>query len=174
MKKRLSIAAILLLLFGGYAVSRQGEVARESSAVKQTTAAPVVSGTPAPPTTGCNLDHVYHPQRLQQHGCVTVTGTVEGVRQEKDGDYHAILKVDSQYQYLLNSGNSKQHNDLVIEDVCQYTVTQSDAISACQGYHSPFPIPKVGKRYSISGSWVTDTIHSWNECHKLTDIHEIS
>jgi len=58
--------------------------------------------------------HVYHSQRLiVKNQCAEVTGTIvdatngtksDGVRHEKDGDTHGWLKVDSQFENLLNDG----------------------------------------------------------------------
>jgi hypothetical protein len=60
-------------------------------------------------------NHVYHSHRLiVKQQCVTVTGTIvdatngkepDGVRHESDGDTHGWLKVDPQFENLLNPGN---------------------------------------------------------------------
>jgi hypothetical protein len=73
---------------------------------------------------------------------VSVTGTIvdasggskpDGVRHEKDGDTHGWLKVDPEFQNLLNAGNtSYEGGNLVFEIVCRFRVTQQDAIKACQ------------------------------------------
>src|SRR5665213_534375 len=85
--------------------------------------------------------HVYKPARLAVHSqCLTVTGVIadatagkrkDGVRHEADGDTHGWLKVDQAYAYTLNAGNvSNEGGNLVFEVVCQFKVTQKDAIQA--------------------------------------------
>ena len=82
----------------------------------------------AAPTAGCDAalwNHVYHPTRLiVKAACVTVTGTLvdatsgaqpDGVRHEADGDTHGWLKVDPQFQSMLNAGNrSAEGGNLVL------------------------------------------------------------
>lgn len=71
--------------------------------------------------------HVYHPYRLHLVSrCKTVRGTVEEVRWEPDGDLHILLAVS---RSLVNSENvSYEHGDLVLEVICQGTITQADAV----------------------------------------------
>jgi hypothetical protein len=125
--------------------------------------------------------HVYHPGRLWLlHGCqaTTLRGTVEYKRAEADGDYHVRLKLDigqSCYgQACINAQNVKQqHGDLVLEPVCEKEVTQTDAISACQGYHNDLVVPRVGVHVEVTGYWVFDDQHGWNELHPLTAIRQL-
>ena len=128
-------------------------------------------------------DHVYNPQRLiVNQKCVAVTGTIvdatngkrsDGVRHEADGDTHGWLKLDSQFEKLLNAGNlSAEGGNLVFEVVCKFHVTQADAIAACpQTYHSSVQIPPIGSHVRIVGSYIQDTNHSkWMEIHPVTSI----
>ena len=103
------------------------------------------------------LQHVYKPQRLiVKNNCIAVTGTIvdatasqskhqpDGVRHEQDGDSHGWLKVDSQFQNLLNAGNaSDEGGNLVFEIVCEFPVTQQDARAACQGYTNQIKVPPM-------------------------------
>jgi hypothetical protein len=138
-----------------------------------------------PPSAGCDdtlWNHVYHPQRLiVKSQCTSVTGTIvdatagqqpDGVRHEADGDTHGWLKVDPQFQNLLNAGNiSSEGGNLVFEIVCKYPVTQPDAKTACLGYHDQVKLPPVGSHVSILGTYVQDTFHAqWMEIHPLTSI----
>ena len=51
-------------------------------------------------------DHVYHPKRLLVlQECKTVSGIIESIKSEKDGDLHIGLKLDSQYVNLLTRAN---------------------------------------------------------------------
>lgn len=126
--------------------------------------------------------HVYHSQRLiLKTQCAEVTGMIvdategkesDGVRHEADGDTHGWLKVDSQFQNLLNAGNiSDEGGNLVFEIVCRFPVTQADAKAACQGYKDTVKLPPVGSRVRIIGTCVQDTFHAqWMEIHPVTSI----
>jgi hypothetical protein len=103
--------------------------------------------------------------------CKTVTGTVEEVRQEADGDLHILLKLDSAYAGLVNSVNvSDQQGDLVLEPVCVGPVSQADAVAACQGFTSTVRIPATGSRVRVTGSYVLDADHGWMEIHPVSRI----
>lgn len=126
--------------------------------------------------------HVYHPTRLiVKQPCLAVTGTIvdatngrepDGVRHEADGDTHAWLKVDQQFQDLLNPGNmSNEGGNLVFEIVCKFNVTQADAKPACASFQDPITIPRVGSHVRIVGSYVRDTNHAqWMEIHPVSSI----
>lgn len=124
---------------------------------------------------GCNsetLNHVYSPDRLEVHNsCQTVTGTVVRNVQEPDGDTHIRLHLDSSYTGLLNDYNYRyQKGTLILEIVCAYSVTQEDAVSACQGYSNQVLIPSVGQHLSVVGQYVTDLDHGWNEIHPVYSV----
>jgi hypothetical protein len=117
--------------------------------------------------------HVYHPQRLKViDSCKTVSGVIQSIKKEQDGDYHIQLKLDSQFSSLINSANVKsQHGFLVLEPVCQGTVTQSDAKSACANFKSTLTIPQKGSHVTVTGSYVLDLEHdSWAEIHPISSI----
>jgi hypothetical protein len=100
-----------------------------------------------------------------------VSGTVYSLIYEADGDIHIRLTVDSEFNYMLNSYNySGQYGKLVLEPICATTVTQSDAISSCQGFTNTVYIPNVGERVTATGPFVTDTDHGWNELHPVSKI----
>jgi SH3 domain-containing protein len=144
---------------------------------------PPEPSTPSGPQCDATLlSHVYHSQRLiVKKQCAEVTGIIvdatngrqsDGVRHEKDGDTHGWLKVDSQFQDLLNAGNlSDEGGNLVFEIVCRFPVTQPDAKSACQGYTDTVKLPPVGSHVRIVGTYVQDTFHAkWMEIHPVTSI----
>lgn len=130
--------------------------------------------------------HVYKPSRLiVKQQCITVTGTIvdatasesdhqpDGVRHEADADTHGWLKVDPQFEDLLNPGNmSNEGGNLVFEIVCMYVPpSQADAEASCVGYKSPLKIPPIGSHVQIVGSYVRDTNHAqWMEIHPVTSI----
>ncbi len=119
-----------------------------------------------------SLSHVYNPNRLRLiNACQTVSGTVEKVIQEGDGDAHIRLQVDHGYESLLNQANfDYQYGTLVLEIVCVYPTTLADAVSACSGYTNPISIPSVGEHTSVVGQHVTDLTHEWNEIHPVYSI----
>ena len=134
--------------------------------------APAAQPTAVASPAACNealWQHIYHPQRLRRiSDCVTITGTIAAIRKEADGDYHILLSVDAQFTNMINQRNiDAQHGDLVLEPVCQNQVTQEDAKSACDAFSYPIAIPAVGQRVSVTGDYVLDTDHGWNELHPV-------
>ncbi len=118
-------------------------------------------------------DHVYNPSRLQVVDyCRSVSGTIESIRTERDGDFHIRVKLDSQFSDLINSANIKgQFGNLVVEPICVNPVTQPSAISACQDFHQNIEVPPVGTHVEITGSYVLDNEHGgWAEMHPVTSI----
>jgi hypothetical protein len=161
----------------------EGPTSTQPTSTTSSTATTTVAGS-----TGCDdslWDHVYNPQRLiVKQKCVTVTGTIvdatagkqsDGVRHEADGDTHGWLRVDQQFAGLLNAGNkSSEGGNLVFEIVCEFPVTQADAVSACQAFNNSVKIPPVGTRVRITGSYVQDTNHAkWMEVHPVSKIEVI-
>jgi len=60
------------------------------------------------------------------------------VRHEAEGDTHGWLKLDPQFSNLLNSGNmSAENGNIVLEIVCHFHVTQTDAKPACSTFRRP-------------------------------------
>ena len=142
---------------------------------------------PAQPETAAQCDasmwtHVYHPQRLiVRNQCQSVTGAIvdatngkkpDGVRHEADGDTHGWLKLDPEFENLLNAGNiSDEGGNLVFEIVCRFPVTQTDAKTACLNYTDHVTLPPVGSHVRIVGTYVQDTFHAkWMEIHPVTSI----
>lgn len=114
--------------------------------------------------------HVYNPDRLEVvKPCITVSGTVDDLREEKDGDYHVILRLDPAYDNLTNKANDQyQNGDLVVEIICVLSITQPDAVSACQNYTNNIPVPAVSQHVLVSGPYVLDTDHYyWAEIHPV-------
>ena len=118
-------------------------------------------------------DHVYNPARLQiVDRCKIVTGTIESIRIESDGDFHIRLKVDPQFASMINSANvNGQFGDLVLEPICENPVTQPDAIAACANFHQNMDIPPIGTHVTVTGSYVHDLEHGgWSEIHPVTSV----
>lgn len=115
--------------------------------------------------------HVYNPDRLKVlNPCVTVAGTIDLIRSEADGDYHVRVRLDPGQLCgnlnCLDAGNiSQQAGDLVVEPVCEHAISQADAVSACSGYQNTLAVPPVGTHTTVTGPWVLDQDHGWNEIH---------
>jgi uncharacterized protein YgiM (DUF1202 family) len=126
-------------------------------------------------------DHVYHGQMplakdrlVTITPCIAVSGTIMSAAPEKDGDYHIRLELDSAFQHLINSYNtSGQHGYLVVEPMCTHKVTQSDTLmeGVCDGFTQTIFKPAMkGKHVVVTGVYVTDAEHGWNEIHPVTSI----
>jgi hypothetical protein len=113
--------------------------------------------------------HIYNPDRLVVYrDCQTVSGIVDRVIVEADGDYHIRLGLDTAYQNLTNSvNNSAQYGDLVLEIVCVNPVTQQDAVDACRNYVNHVTVPHEGEHIIATGPYVLDTNHGWTEIHPV-------
>lgn len=156
--------------------------------VSQATSAPAGPAAASQSPASCDAslwNHVYHSYRLiVKQQCIAVTGTIvdatanqkahqpDGVRHEPDGDIHGWLKVDPEFENLLNAGNaSDEGGNLVFEIVCRLPVRQQDARAACQNYTDSVSLPPVGSHVRIIGSYVQDTFHAqWMEIHPVTSI----
>src|SRR5260370_8772921 len=111
-------------------------------------------GQESPQTTDahCNQSlwqYVYNPGRLQVlDPCISVTGTVEEIRKEADGDVHILFRLDQQFASLLNEKNiSIQQGDLVLEPICQVKVRQPDAAEPVTQYTAPYFEPVFAHHY---------------------------
>lgn len=116
---------------------------------------------------------MYNPYRLILiDACKTTTGTVMFTRREADGDWHIGLRLDAGQESLLNAKNmSDEQGDLVVEIICALPITQADAVSACAGYTNTIPIPSVGVHISVTGPYVLDSDHGWNEIHPVWSLN---
>ena len=153
-------------------------------------AAPAPPSPPPTPEAQCDgslWNHVYHPARLiVNKQCIAVTGTIvdatkgdrhDGVRREADGDTHGWLKVDPQFESLLNAGNmSDEGGNLVFEIICHFPIANSekDPKAACQNYTDQVTLPPVNSHVRIVGTYVQDTFHAkWMEIHPVTSIEVV-
>lgn len=132
--------------------------------------------TPAPKPVACKPTdqdrYVYNPDRLAvQAACIRVTGTVEAVRKEADGDLHILVALDPVYTHLLTPANrGEELGDLVVEPVCVRSVTQVDAEGTCAADPDPLmgPFPAIGAKIWMEGRYVFDLDHGgWAELHPL-------
>jgi len=142
----------------------------------------VVNTESKPQNTAVNIscdsslwEHVYHNYRLKViEMCKSVTGYVEILRKEADGDYHILLRLDEGQGNLLNNDNyAKQKGCLVLEPVCVNEITQKDAIADCRDYVNNVYIPKKHEHVKVTGSYVLDNEHGWLEIHPVSKIEVI-
>jgi hypothetical protein len=145
-------------------------------------------------------NHVWYPPRLQViERCRVVTGIVGNISIRGDGDEHIGLKLDSQYTNLVNQKNiDEQYGDLVLEIICKNPIRRMDdfiactkedtedaqghikvigacvlAFNACNGFKQDFEV-NVGEHIKVTGAYVLDREHGWNEIHPITSIVKIS
>jgi hypothetical protein len=107
-----------------------------------------------------------------------VTGTIEFIRSERDGDFHVGLKLDPEFSGLVNGCNvtcsgGAARGDLVVEPVCVTAPLNAAAVGSCAGYRNPIVIPPVGSHVSMTGAYVLDLDHGWTEIHPLQEVHVI-
>ena len=118
--------------------------------------------------------NVYGPDRLKKiDECISVTGLIRTIKAENDGDYHVLIKLDSEYAELINQENVKNQNgNLVVEPICQRPTSQRSVIAACHSFNGThMEIPAVGSRVKVTGSYVLDINHGgWAEIHPATSI----
>jgi hypothetical protein len=145
------------------------------------TTLPSTSPTEPPdgsPTPTANLachdphEHVYNPSRLVlRDPCRSVSGTIDDIRPESDGDYHVEMRLDSQFDDMLNDGNrSSTRGDLVLEVVCARRATGAAAIAACSGAGPSAALPRLNAHVIVTGAYVLDSHHGWMELHPIWDV----
>ena len=89
--------------------------------------------------------------------CRVAVGTVARVHHEPDGDLHIDVALDSAYSVLINEVNrSGQGGALLAEFMPR------------DGGH--LPTPSVGDHIRLTGAWVDDTDHGWNELHPVWSV----
>ncbi len=127
---------------------------------------------------GCNAAlwrRVYKPARLQiLDACKVVTGVIDELNVEDDGDEHMLLKLDPGQDGLVNKRNVKKKNgDLVAEIVCANPTTKKSALKACNGYTNAISFPTLHQHVRITGSYVIDSNNGWAEIHPVSSIEVV-
>ena len=118
--------------------------------------------------------------------CKTVTGTIVFAGGEPDADFHIRLKLDSGQASLLNAKNKAplpggQGGFLVVEPICQKDPKQDDVVreGVCDGFRQNLAAmttikanvkKKVGTHVEVTGAFIKDAQHGWNEIHPVTSI----
>jgi hypothetical protein len=133
---------------------------------------------------GDPLAGVYLPSRLSvKNGCTTVTGTVDCVSHEADGDFHVRLRPDPAYVPLLTAANAVQQCSgqpgphLVVEIIPQSGHLPFPENSADRaGFLTP-NAPAVGEHVTVTGPLVWDSnilhdlVHPGQDTKNWAEIH---
>ena len=156
----------------GVAPAVDAAIPDASAPPSEPSASPDVASYPAVGCTPTDQDrYVYNPDRLVVKArCLRVSGVIDAVRQEADGDLHILLRLDAPYQRYLTPANQGQElGDLVVEPVCVHPVSQADAIAPCAADPDPIQnLPHTGMRVWMEGRYVLDMGHGgWAELHPL-------
>lgn len=174
-RKHYLLLIIALIAGGGVEVAiNQATVPQTNTPVLSTSTTPIVNPLPSPKATNCDPSlwlFVYHPDRLPtKDDCRNVMGIVKWDKVEPDGDYHIRLQLDDPNSAPVNAKNIGGY--LVVEPICQTkNIPQSDAVGPCASYNGPlFPLPIVGRHYSVSGFYTEDLQHSWMEIHAVSHL----
>jgi hypothetical protein len=86
--------------------------------------------------------------------CQDATGTVMHTKNMDDGDYKFFLKLDPQFEFLLNDKNREETEGFLVVEI----VPPDRNI---QGVY----LPQDGDRIHVWGAWVTDKPKGWHEIH---------
>jgi hypothetical protein len=114
---------------------------------------------------GPPLAGVYFPGRLRLLArCRTVSGTVDCLKVEPDGDVHLRVRLDPQFEGMLKPANSVQicakesGPHLVVEIIPQHKqgIAFRENNADAGGFISP-AIPQPGDRIEATGPYVIDT-----------------
>jgi len=123
------------------------------------------------------------PSRLKKVRTVTLTGTVVGVKPHyvSDGDMVFALKPDPPNDTLVNAKNkaeSKMGGGLWMEAICQKANTSKEPwhVGDCArgGPFPKFPMPKLGDRLRVTGTYAIDTREGGHaEVHGISRMQKI-
>jgi hypothetical protein len=138
---------------------------------------------------GDPLDGVYLPFRLHvKKRCVTVSGRVDCVHREPDGDVHIELHLSRSYRHLLTPANAYQRcaghrgPHLLVEIIPQNGELPFTDNSATRARFETPKAPKPGQHVKVTGPYVWDTnalhdliypgkhIANWAEVHPAWNI----
>jgi hypothetical protein len=109
---------------------------------------------------------VHNSYRLETlQDTMQLIGEIHSIESCFDGDIHIRMKISE--LHLLHKRNfTKQDSCMVLEIVC----VESAPIPACVSYKNQIQIPKVGDSIAVTGRFVFDKIHRWNELHPVYEI----
>lgn len=129
------------------------------------------------PKTNCDQNiwkYVYEPDRLFIiQPCVTLSGVVERVDLESDGDNHIYFRLDNTNPKLVNIFNQIfAGSDIIAEMVClnEKQIDDQKIGDVCSGYENKIPLPRPGMHIRMFGVLVLDKNVGWLEIHPVTQI----
>ena len=106
--------------------------------------------------------------------CVTITGVVTAVRPILDGDLHVHLRPDPPFAGLVNEKNIQARGgNLILEPRCAWAMWRRNSTGPCSNRSFPLSIPKIGTRVRVTGTFVFDRDHGWNELHPIFTLDPI-
>lgn len=139
--------------------------------------APAVAATSDGCRDGDPLENVRDPGRLKVlKRCVTATGTIHFAQREKDDDVHISLRLDRKHRYLLNDGNRRKHHGTLVVEIVpadQPGCRKGERVRYGKCTGADVRTPKRGERVRVTGPWVLDKPHGWNEIHPAWKIERL-
>jgi hypothetical protein len=126
---------------------------------------------------GDPLANVRDPGRLEvRRRCVTATGVVHFAQTEKDGDVHISLRLDRDDRYLLNDANRRKHHGTLVVEIVpadQPGCRKGERVRYGRCTGADVRTPRRGERISVTGPWVLDRPHGWQEIHPAWKIDRL-
>jgi len=114
----------------------------------------------------CPCNRVHHPDRLiLLDSAKTLSGRVEKIESDIDGDIHIRLKIGD--SSLLVKNNYKDENGCMVgEIVCAVP----SVFPICWFYKNEITLPKEGDSIEIEGPYVFDKGHNITEIHPIMNL----
>lgn len=91
--------------------------------------------------------------------CQDAIGDVMHTKRMDDGDYKFLLKLDDQYQFLINDHNEEKTDGFLVIEV----------VPKDQDLQNIY-LPESGDRVHLWGAWVTDEPKGWHEIHPTWEV----
>jgi hypothetical protein len=135
-------------------------------------------GTVSPAPSGCRTGlpeaGIHNPDRLHVlQPCAHASGVVVDVAHEDDGDYHVWFRPDKGFEYLLNAENHFQGKPAMLAEItpdCPLDTNPPNGAAAAHCPKTQLLIPDLGQHIAITGPWVLDVAHGWQEIHPVDSI----
>lgn len=86
--------------------------------------------------------------------CQDAVGNVMHTKKMDDGDYKFLLKLDDEYQFLINDQNEEKTDGFLVIEV----------VPKDQDLQNIY-LPESGDKVHVWGAWVTDEPKGWHEIH---------
>jgi hypothetical protein len=114
----------------------------------------------------CPCNRVHHPKRLVLlDSSKTLSGRVEKVESDMDGDIHIQLRIHD--SVLLSKNNHKDENGCIVgEIVCSVP----SIFPICWFYKNEIIIPREDDSIEIEGPYVFDKTHEITEIHPIMNL----